>query len=54
MANVVERQEAIDNLLLPYRKMSMAVKVARWELERLARPAAPSTVDTRNGARSGR
>jgi hypothetical protein len=29
----VERQERIDELLLPYRKMSMAVKMARWEIE---------------------
>jgi len=48
----VERQERIDELLLPYRKMSMAVKMARWEIERLARPAARSTVDIKDYARS--
>lgn len=51
---VQKRQEAIDNLLLPYRKMSMAVKAARWELERLARPAQPSMDSIRSGARSDR
>lgn len=48
----VERQERIDELLLPYRKMSMAVKMARWEIERLVLPAEQSMVGTRNGARS--
>lgn len=46
------RQERIDELLLPYRKMSMAVKMAKWELERAARPAERSTVDIKDYARS--
>lgn len=46
------RQEAIDELLLPYRKMSMTVKVAKWELEKAVALAAHSTESTKNGARS--
>lgn len=38
-----QRQEAIDNLLLPYRKMSMAVKLARWEIEAMIPKPANST-----------
>jgi len=48
------RQEAIDNLLLPYRKTIMAAKAARWDLERLARPVQPSMDSIKNGARSDR
>jgi hypothetical protein len=40
---VVERQERIDELLLPYRKMSMAVKMARWEIESTIQKRVTST-----------
>jgi hypothetical protein len=39
----VERQERIDELLLPYRKMSMAVKMAKWEIEAMIPKPVSST-----------